>query len=75
LFRRLYDVYSFGVMPFLGQVLAGSAASYACLPETIRMFPLPAELAALLETCGLKAVTWTRMTNGISVAHVGVKQS
>jgi len=72
-FRSLYDFYSFNIMPILGQVLVGSAESYACLPETIRMFPLPDELAALLTDVGLGRVHWKSMTNGISVAHVGVK--
>lgn len=73
LFRRFYDVYSFTIMPALGQLLAGSAESYACLPETIRMFPLPDELAAILASVGLRDVRWASMTNGISVAHVGTK--
>jgi demethylmenaquinone methyltransferase / 2-methoxy-6-polyprenyl-1,4-benzoquinol methylase len=51
----------------------GSAESYACLPETIRMFPLPDELAVMLTGLGLHDVRWKAMTNGISVAHVGVK--
>jgi demethylmenaquinone methyltransferase / 2-methoxy-6-polyprenyl-1,4-benzoquinol methylase len=72
-FRSLYDFYSFNVMPILGQLLVGSAESYACLPETIRMFPLPDELAALLTDIGFSRVHWKSMTNGISVAHVGVK--
>lgn len=72
-FRSLYDVYSFTIMPALGQLLAGSAESYACLPETIRMFPLPDELAAILTGAGLRRVRWRAMTNGISVAHVGTK--
>ena len=73
-FRSLYDFYSFNIMPALGQLLAGSAESYACLPETIRMFPLPDELAAMLGRLGLEDVRWERMTNGISVAHVGTKK-
>ena len=72
-FRSLYDFYSFNVMPALGQLLVGSAESYACLPETIRMFPLPHELAAMLSDIGLRKVRWQAMTNGISVAHVGTK--
>jgi demethylmenaquinone methyltransferase/2-methoxy-6-polyprenyl-1,4-benzoquinol methylase len=72
-FRSLYDFYSFNIMPALGQLLVGSAESYACLPETIRMFPLPAELAAMLGQVGLRDVWWRSMTNGISVAHIGVK--
>ncbi|BBO83971.1 bifunctional demethylmenaquinone methyltransferase/2-methoxy-6-polyprenyl-1,4-benzoquinol methylase UbiE [Desulfosarcina ovata] len=73
-FRSLYDFYSFNIMPALGQLLAGSAESYACLPETIRMFPLPGELAAMLTDLGLRNVNWEAMTNGISVAHVGSKR-
>ncbi|WP_419658922.1 UbiE5: ubiquinone/menaquinone biosynthesis methyltransferase [Desulfosarcina variabilis str. Montpellier] len=73
-FRGLYDFYSFNIMPALGQLLAGSAESYACLPETIRMFPLPDELSAMLTRLGLRDVQWESMTNGISVAHVGIKR-
>lgn len=74
LFRSLYDVYSFTVMPALGRLVAGSAESYACLPETIRMFPLPDELAAMLIDIGLRNVRWKAMTNGICVAHSGTKR-
>jgi demethylmenaquinone methyltransferase/2-methoxy-6-polyprenyl-1,4-benzoquinol methylase len=60
-------------MPILGGLIAGSAESYACLPETIRMFPLPDELAAMLEKIGFRQVRYRPMTNGIAVAHLGVK--
>jgi demethylmenaquinone methyltransferase/2-methoxy-6-polyprenyl-1,4-benzoquinol methylase len=73
LFRQLYDIYSFTVMPALGQLLAGSAQSYACLPETIRMFPLPEELAERLRKIGCEKVGYRHLTNGIAVAHMGVK--
>jgi demethylmenaquinone methyltransferase/2-methoxy-6-polyprenyl-1,4-benzoquinol methylase len=73
LFRQLYDIYSFTVMPALGQLLAGSSQSYACLPETIRMFPLPEELAERLRLIGCEKVGYRHMTNGIAVAHMGVK--
>jgi len=72
-FRTLYDFYSFNIMPLLGQVIAGSAESYACLPETIRMFPLPPELVAILEDCGFIAVDYHAMTNGMVVAHLARK--
>ena len=74
IFRTLYDFYSFNIMPFLGQVLAGSAESYACLPETIRMFPLPNELCHLLAQIGFKQIHYNPLTNGIAVAHIGTKQ-
>lgn len=73
-FRWLYDAYSFHVMPFLGEVLAGSRQAYTHLPETIRLFPLPDELRAILENIGYSKVTYWRLTNGISVIHLGVKR-
>jgi demethylmenaquinone methyltransferase/2-methoxy-6-polyprenyl-1,4-benzoquinol methylase len=72
-FRVLYDFYSFNIMPLLGQLIAGSAESYACLPETIRMFPLPDELAMILEKCGFENVKYHAMTNGMVVAHLATK--
>jgi len=74
LFRALYDFYSFNIMPLLGELIAGSAESYACLPETIRMFPLPEELAEMLTGIGFEKMTWQSFTNGIAVAHVGIKK-
>lgn len=74
-FRRLYDFYSFNIMPLLGELITGSAESYACLPETIRMFPLPDELSSILEEIGFAKVRHHAMTNGIAVAHVGIKPS
>lgn len=73
LFRAVYDFYSFSIMPLLGALIAGSAESYACLPETIRMFPLPDELVSIFEGIGFEQVRYDTMTNGIAVAHVGVK--
>lgn len=73
LFRWLYDFYSFNIMPLLGRLIVGSASSYTCLPETIRMFPLPHELSAMLTQIGLRQVRFRLMTNGIAVAHLGIK--
>jgi demethylmenaquinone methyltransferase/2-methoxy-6-polyprenyl-1,4-benzoquinol methylase len=73
-FRWIYDVYSFFIMPWLGQLIAGSRSAYIHLPETIRLFPLPDELAEMLETIGFTDISFTRLTNGIAVIHTGVKQ-
>jgi demethylmenaquinone methyltransferase/2-methoxy-6-polyprenyl-1,4-benzoquinol methylase len=73
-FRRLYDFYSFAVMPLLGVLVAGSRQAYTYLPESIRMFPSPAELAALLEKIGFQHVTYRALTNGIAVVHKGIKK-
>lgn len=73
LFRWLYDIYSFYVIPFLGKVLVGSRQAYLLLPESIRMFPVPEELSALLRDIGFHKVSYRRLTNGIAVVHVGEK--
>ncbi|HMA86625.1 MAG TPA: bifunctional demethylmenaquinone methyltransferase/2-methoxy-6-polyprenyl-1,4-benzoquinol methylase UbiE [Desulfosalsimonadaceae bacterium] len=73
LFRSLYDLYSFHVMPLLGSLLAGSSQSYSCLSETIRMFATALELKEILESIGFVSVFYKRLTNGIATVHVGQK--
>lgn len=69
LFCALYDFYSFVVMPLAGRVFAGSRKAYTYLPESIRLFPAPDRLAAILEGLGFWHVTYHRLTNGIAVIH------
>jgi len=73
MFRWLYDVYSFYMMPLLGELIAGSRKAYTHLPETIRTWPLPAELADALKEIGFSQVTYRKLTNGIAVIHLAVK--
>jgi demethylmenaquinone methyltransferase/2-methoxy-6-polyprenyl-1,4-benzoquinol methylase len=73
LFRWLYDVYSFSIMPLLGLLIAGSRGAYTYLPESIRMFPPPGELTELLEETGFRHVMYRTLTNGIAVVHRGIK--
>ncbi len=72
-FRWLYDFYSFQIMPLAGQILVGSREAYTYLPESIRKFPLPEELTAILEGIGFSNVTYRNLTNGIAVIHSGLK--
>jgi demethylmenaquinone methyltransferase / 2-methoxy-6-polyprenyl-1,4-benzoquinol methylase len=73
LFRWLYDSYSFFIMPLLGELIAGSRKAYTHLPESIRMFPLPDELADMLRQVGFSRVDYRSFTNGIAVVHVAAK--
>lgn len=73
MFRWLYDFYSFYIMPFLGEIVAGSRKAYTHLPESIRMFPLPDELSDILREVGFSRVTYRRFTNGIAAAHLAIK--
>jgi demethylmenaquinone methyltransferase/2-methoxy-6-polyprenyl-1,4-benzoquinol methylase len=72
-FRCLYDWYSFYLMPGIGKLLVGSRRAYSYLPESIRLFPGPDELKSILENVGFSQVAYRRFTNGIAVAHLGVK--
>jgi demethylmenaquinone methyltransferase/2-methoxy-6-polyprenyl-1,4-benzoquinol methylase len=72
-FRWLYDMYSFHIMPLAGELIAGSRKAYTHLPESIRMFPLPQELADMLRQVGFGRVAYRAFTNGIAVAHLAVK--
>ena len=65
-----YRVWFDRVVPALGKVLPGGAA-YTYLPASVRRFPPPAELAALLERCGFERVRYRTFAGGIVALHVG----
>jgi demethylmenaquinone methyltransferase / 2-methoxy-6-polyprenyl-1,4-benzoquinol methylase len=68
---RLYDLYSFNVIPALGRVVAGDAESYRYLVASIRRFPNPQTFAAMLRAAGLARVTHKTMSGGIVALHSG----
>ncbi|MCL2468880.1 MAG: class I SAM-dependent methyltransferase [Alphaproteobacteria bacterium] len=69
----LYDLYSFQVIPFLGQRLAGTREAYQYLAESIRTFPNPQKLQKRMEKAGFEAVTWRKMAGGFVAVHTGWK--
>ena len=73
-FSWLYELHSFLYMPLVLRLFGRSMPSYTYLPESIRTFPLPDELTDTLERIGFTDVTYRRLTNGISVVHVGTKK-
>jgi demethylmenaquinone methyltransferase/2-methoxy-6-polyprenyl-1,4-benzoquinol methylase len=68
---RLYDFYSFNVIPALGRVVAGDAESYRYLVESIRRFPKPQAFAAMLRAAGFGRVSFQAMSGGIVTLHSG----
>ncbi len=68
---RLYDIYSFNVIPALGRTVAGDAESYRYLVESIRRFPQPQAFAAMLRSAGFARVAFEQMTGGIVTRHSG----
>jgi demethylmenaquinone methyltransferase/2-methoxy-6-polyprenyl-1,4-benzoquinol methylase len=68
---KLYDLYSFNVIPALGRMVAGDAGAYRYLVESIRRFPRPDAFAAMLRTAGFHRASFQRMTGGIVALHSG----
>ena len=71
--QKPYDLYSFGVLPWLGEKVAGDAAAYRYLAESIRMHPDQQALAAMLERAGLERVEYFNLAAGAVAVHRGYK--
>ncbi|NCZ29552.1 MAG: bifunctional demethylmenaquinone methyltransferase/2-methoxy-6-polyprenyl-1,4-benzoquinol methylase, partial [Betaproteobacteria bacterium] len=71
--EKLYELYSFQVLPRLGRLIAGDEASYRYLAESIRMHPDQESLARMLREAGFQAVRYTNLTGGVVALHEGVK--
>jgi demethylmenaquinone methyltransferase/2-methoxy-6-polyprenyl-1,4-benzoquinol methylase len=70
---KLYDFYSFNILPQMGQMIAGDAESYKYLAESIRMHPDQDTLKGMMEDAGLVNCKYYNMTGGIVALHVGIK--
>lgn len=71
--RRMYDAYSFAVIPTLGRIIASDAGSYKYLVESIRNFPNQEEFAATIRASGFSNVTYENLTGGVIAIHSGIK--
>ncbi|MBV5298048.1 MAG: bifunctional demethylmenaquinone methyltransferase/2-methoxy-6-polyprenyl-1,4-benzoquinol methylase UbiE [Rhodoferax sp.] len=71
--EKAYDWYSFKVLPKLGELVAGDAASYQYLAESIRMHPSQEELKSLMKANGFGHVDYHNLTGGLVALHVGIK--
>jgi demethylmenaquinone methyltransferase/2-methoxy-6-polyprenyl-1,4-benzoquinol methylase len=69
--NRVYDLYSFKVIPGLGRMVAGDGEPYRYLVESIRRFPPPEELAQMMRRAGMSRVSYTPFTGGIAALHSG----
>jgi len=65
----LYDAYSFTVLPWLGEQVAGDRDAYRYLAESIRRFPDQPTFARLIEEAGLGRVRWRNLSGGIAALH------
>lgn len=71
--ERAYDLYSLRVLPWLGERVAGDAAAYRYLAESIRMHPDQATLAGMLEQAGLSRVEVFNLAAGVVALHRGYR--
>ncbi len=71
--EKVYDFYSFNVLPRVGEIVAKDANSYRYLAESIRMHPKQDELKAMMENAGLERCEYFNLTNGIVAVHRGYK--
>jgi demethylmenaquinone methyltransferase / 2-methoxy-6-polyprenyl-1,4-benzoquinol methylase len=68
---RIYDLFSFRVIPPLGRAVTGDAESYRYLVESIRKFPRPNAFAEMIRAAGFSRVSWQSLSGGIVALHSG----
>jgi demethylmenaquinone methyltransferase/2-methoxy-6-polyprenyl-1,4-benzoquinol methylase len=68
---RIYELYSFNVIPVLGRIVTGDADAYRYLVESIRQFPKPAAFADMIRAAGFARVAFEAMSGGIVTLHSG----
>jgi demethylmenaquinone methyltransferase/2-methoxy-6-polyprenyl-1,4-benzoquinol methylase len=71
LLDRLYDLYSFRVLPLLGEIVARDRPAYQYLVESIRRFPRQDDLAHRIAAAGFERATFRNLTGGIAALHSG----
>ncbi len=71
LLTPVYDTYSFRVLPVLGELVAGDAASYRYLAESIRMHPDQETLRGMMQAAGLEDCRYHNLSGGIVALHIG----
>jgi len=73
LMQKAYDLYSFNVIPAMGQVVTGDRDSYQYLVESIRQFPDQETFAGMIRAAGFGQVKYRNLTMGIAALHSGWK--
>jgi demethylmenaquinone methyltransferase/2-methoxy-6-polyprenyl-1,4-benzoquinol methylase len=68
---KLYDLYSFNVIPAVGHAVTGDAEAYRYLVESIRKFPRPEKFADMIRAAGFRRISFQTMTGGVVALHSG----
>ena len=70
-FDKVYDLFSFNVIPLMGKLTTGDRDSYQYLVESIRKFPPQEEFAAMIRSAGFDQVSYRNVSGGIAAMHSG----
>lgn len=73
LLSKAYDVYSFHLLPKMGQLVANDSESYQYLAESIRMHPDQETLKGMMDAVGFEQTSYYNLTGGIVALHRGFK--
>jgi demethylmenaquinone methyltransferase/2-methoxy-6-polyprenyl-1,4-benzoquinol methylase len=73
LLEKIYDVYSFQILPRMGKLVANDEDSYRYLAESIRMHPDQETLKQMMDNAGFVRTEYTNLTGGIVALHRGIK--
>ena len=71
--EKIYDIYSFKLLPFMGKIIAKDTSSYQYLAESIRMHPDQETLKEMMQEADFKKVDYYNLTAGVAALHKGYK--
>ena len=71
LFKRFFDLYFYGLVPFVGGLVGGSKSAYRYLPNSLTNYPSAERLAELFATAGFTSARYVRLAGGAIAIHVG----
>ena len=71
LFKRLFDLYFYGIVPLVGGIASGSKSAYRYLPNSLTNYPNADDLAERFVAAGMHDVRYVRLAGGAIAAHVG----
>jgi len=74
IFGRIYSLYLFRILPFLGKAISGNKEAYAYLPRSISEFPSSPELKRVMEKAGLRDIEAYPLTFGAVTVHVATRK-
>ena len=73
LLSKVYDIYSFSLLPAMGKLVANDSESYKYLAESIRMHPDQETLKSMMTDAGFDDAEYTNLTGGVVALHIGKK--